>query len=90
MSYAIIAGVLFAWIVTLAWAADEVRRDRKARKMRKYLRHECAVGTGFIHLDYENGRNMAAYDIRYRAELNNAWADEEYRKQYAARLGAAN
>ena len=32
-TYAVIAGVLFAWIVMLLWAADEVRRHRNAQKM---------------------------------------------------------
>jgi len=31
MSYAIIAGVLFAWIVTLLWAGKEIADARRAR-----------------------------------------------------------
>ena len=39
MSYAIIAGVLFAWIVTLAWAGKEIADARKAQdsKAKKIL-----------------------------------------------------
>jgi hypothetical protein len=56
MNYAIIAGVIFAWVITLAFAALEVRSARKAQKMRDYLRYGCASGTGFIHLDYGDKR----------------------------------
>lgn len=35
MSYAIIAGVIFAWIVTLAFAASEYGQVRRANKARQ-------------------------------------------------------
>ncbi len=101
MNYAIIAGVVFAWAVVIGWAALEVKDWWKPRKpAQRSLSDMYWNGTGTMQYHGDELHELpdahkvsydprqAAADIRYGAELPSALAEEEYRKQYMAKMAA--
>ena len=75
MSYAIIAGVIFAWAVCFGWAALEVKDARKKKPVRRSLSDMYWNGGGSFKY-HEEGERLNA-DFPHNA-INVGGSGEQY------------